>query len=309
MALNTRQIAPRKAFGRRVTPSQESGQESVQESVREPQAATRPQLVASEPRSEADLFSAQTAVAAPKPVVPETGQAAPAFSGSPIHNDRVLDSGEIIAKSFGLMGKNGVTFMALIAAAAAPGRLVYHLGGEALSPLITALGCFVLYGAVFDGAIRDLKGEKASFHDCISAGLRGLPSAFGAIVLTVMSVWLLLILPCIGLATGWAVAAPAALAEGLGLRAALARSVKLAAPHRPQVQRLVFLLAVLSISRSVMMMPIWGVPVEGLAVFIAGNWLFPLLLTAFAAASGAALYQELVRQQPKPAGGEQLALF
>jgi len=49
------------------------------------------------------------------------------------------------------------------------------------------------------------------------------------------------------------------------------------------------------------------VPVEGVAVFIAGNWLFPLLLTAFAAASGAALYQELTR--PKPVGGEQLALF
>jgi len=91
------------------------------------------------------------------------------------------------------------------------------------------------------------------------------------------------------------------------LRAALARSVKLAAPHRPQIQVLVLLLGALSISRAVMMMPIWGVPVEGVAVFIAGNWLFPLLLTAFAAASGAVLYQELTR--PKPAGGEQLALF
>jgi len=299
MALNTRQIAPRKAFGRRVTP----GQELVRESVREPAPQAGIRLVASEPQPEVDLFTAQTVLDADKPVAPETGQAA--FS----ETVRFLDTSEIIAKSFGLMGRNGVTFMALIAVAAAPGRLVYHLGGEALSPLITALGCFVLYGAVFDGAIRDLKGEKASFHDCISAGLRGLPSAFGAIVLTVMSVWLLLILPCIGLATGWAVAAPAALAEGLGLRAALARSVKLAAPHRPQVQRLVFLLAVLSISRSVMMMPIWGVPVEGVTAFIAGNWLFPLLLTAFAAVSGAVLYQELTRLQPKPAGGEQLTLF
>jgi len=305
MALHTRQIAPRKAFGRRVTP----GQESVQESAREPapRAAERPQLVASEPQSEGELFSTQTAVAAHKPALSETGQAAPAFCEIQTQNNRVLDTGEIIAKSFGVMGRNGVTFLALIAACAAPNRLVYHLGGEALSPLITVLGCFVLYPCVFDGAIRDLKGEKPSFHDCLSAGLRGLPSAFGAIVLTVMSVWLLLILPCIGLATGWAVAAPAALAEGLGLRAALARSVKLAAPHRPQIQVLVLLLGALSISRAVMMMPIWGVPVEGVAVFIAGNWLFPLLLTAFAAASGAALYQELTR--PKPAGGEQLALF
>jgi len=301
MALHTRQIAPRKAFGRRVTP----GRESVQESAREPAPQAGIKLVASEAQPEGELFSAQTALDVGKRAVLETG--APAFCEIQTQNNRVLDTGEIIAKSFGVMGRNGVTFLALIAAAAAPNRLVYHLGGEALSPLITVLGCFVLYPCVFDGAIRDLKGEKPSFHDCLSAGLRGLPSAFGAIVLTVMSVWLLLILPCIGLATGWAVAAPAALAEGLGLRAALARSVKLAAPHRPQIQVLVLLLGALSISRAVMMMPIWGVPVEGVAVFIAGNWLFPLLLTAFAAASGAALYQELTR--PKPAGGEQLALF
>jgi hypothetical protein len=303
MALNTRQIAPRKAFGRRVTP----GQESVQESAREPASQAAMTLVASEAQPEGELFSAQTALDAGKPAALETG--APAFCEIQTQNNRVLDTGEIIAKSFGVMGRNGVTFLALIAAAAAPNRLVYHLGGEALSPLITVLGCFVLYPCVFDGAIRDLKGEKPSFHDCLGAGLRGLPSAFGAIALTVMSVWLLLILPCIGLATGWAVAAPAALAEGLGLRAALARSVKLAAPHRPQIQALVVLLGALSISRAVMMMPIWGVPVEGVAVFIAGNWLFPLLLTAFAAASGAALYQELTRRQLKPAGGEQLALF
>jgi hypothetical protein len=199
--------------------------------------------------------------------------------------------------------------MALIAGCAAPNRLVYHLGGEALSPLITVLGCFVLYAAVFHGAICDLKGEAVSFNDCLGAGLQGFKSAFGSIALTVMSVWLLLILPCIGLATGWAVAAPAALSEGLGLRAALARSVKLVAPHRPQVQVLVFLLAVLSISRSLMMMPIWGVPSEGLVVFMVGNWLFPLLLTAFAAASGAVLYQELALSRTKPVGGEQLALF
>ena len=304
MALNPRQIAPRKAFGRRVAPNQEPIPEAVREPA--PQAGTRPKLVASEPPPEGDLFGAQMDTR--KPVAPETGQAAAAvFSDVP--EGRVLDTGEIIAKSFGLMGRNGVTFMALIAAAAAPNRLVYHLGGEALSPLITALTCFLLYPAVFDGAIRNLKGETASFSDCLSAGLRGFKSAFGAIVLTVMSVWLLLILPCIGLATGWAAAAPAALAEGLGLRAALTRSVKLVAPHRPQVQVLVFLLGVLSISRSLMMMPIWGVPVEGVAVFIAGNWLFPLLLTAFAAASGAVLYQELARQLPKPAGGEQLPLF
>ena len=301
MALNSRQIAPRKAFGRRVVP----GQEPVA------QTAPRPQLVEREaqPEPAKDLFSEP----APREAVARTSQQTPAFLEPQIHDDRALDTGEIIAKSFALMGRNGVTVMALIAAAAAPNRLIYHLGGESLSPLLTALGSLVLYGAVFHVAIRDVRGGAASFSDCLSAGFRGFSSAFGTIALTVMAVWLLLILPCIGLATGWAVAAPAALAEGLSLRAALARSVKLTAPHRPQVQVLVMLLGVLAISRSLMMMPIWGVPAQGLAAFVVGDWLFPLLLTAFAAASGAALYQELARSAPAPAmagpAGEQLALF
>src|SRR4029079_423653 len=123
MALNTRQIAPRKAFGRRVTP----GQESVQESVREPAPQAGIKLVARQAQREGELFSAQTAVAAHKPALSETGQAAPVFCEIQTQNNRVLDTGEIIAKSFGVMGRNAVTFLALIAAAAAPNRLVYHL--------------------------------------------------------------------------------------------------------------------------------------------------------------------------------------
>lgn len=305
MALNSRQIAPRKAFGRRVT----SGQEPVAQTA--PQA--RPRLAASNPQPEAakDLFSEQTV--AREQIAPQANFEARALPEAQIQDDRTLDTGEVIARSFALLARNGVTVMALIAAAAAPSRLVYHLGGQSLSPLVTMLGCLVLYGAVFHAAIRDVRGGNASFSDCLSAGLRDFTSAFGSIALTVMSVWLLLILPCIGLATGWAVAAPAALTEGLGLRAALARSVKLTAPHRPQVQVLVMLLGVLAISRSLLMMPIWGEPAQGLAAFLVGDWLFPLLLTGFAAASGAVLYQELARSAPAPAAagpaGEQLALF
>jgi hypothetical protein len=159
--------------------------------------------------------------------------------------------------------------------------------------LLTGLSCLALYAALFHGAMRDLGGQPVTFGDCLRAVLRTPTPAVGAIALTVGSVWLLLIVPGIGFATRWAVAAPAAIVEGKSLRDALARSTALTAACRPQVRILVLLLAALGISRAFTMMPVWGMPVEALPEFFFGNWLFPLLLTAFTAASGAMLYHTL----------------
>ena len=113
-------------------------------------------------------------------------------------------------------------------------------------------------------------------------------------MMTVLAVWFLLIVPFIGVATRWAVAAPAAIAEGVDTRTALARSATLTASARASVRTLVLLLAGLAISRAFSMMPVWGMPSEALPEFFFGNWLLPLLLTAFSAAAGTVLYDELV---------------
>jgi hypothetical protein len=188
--------------------------------------------------------------------------------------------------------------MALVAAAAAPNRILYHLLGEddssfLLDLLITALTCVPLYAAVFATAMGDLRGEKVSFGGAITSAMHSLKSSAAVIALTVVSVWYLLIVPGLGLATRWAVAAPVALAEGLDMRASMARSAVLTAPYRARVRTLVLLLAVLAFLRGFEMLPVWGLPLAALSVFMVGNWLFPLLLTAFTAAAGAALYAQL----------------
>jgi hypothetical protein len=200
----------------------------------------------------------------------------------------------VIARSFALMGRNGITFLALIAAASVPERAAYHLlDTDFLSPLLTLAGCMALYAAVFDTAMRDLKGESITLAGALRAARATPLSAYKAIAMTVLAVWWLLIVPGVGRATRWALAAPVAMAEGKTLSEALARSTALTQTAHRRVRRLVLLLAALAISRGLAMLPVWGAPAEGLGDFILGDWLFPLLLTAFTAASGAALYRDL----------------
>jgi len=231
---------------------------------------------------------------------PSAGLFAPTPSPPPKAGPvRQVDTQAVIARSFSLMAHNAVTFLALIAAAAAPERIVYHLfdsGSFALMPLyfgITALTCVPLYTAIFIGAMQTLTGQKATFKTCFRAGMRQSRPAALLSLMTALLVWLLLVVPGLSLAIRWAVAAPAAIVEDKGLRAAMARSAALTAPYRPQVAVLILLLAATAVSRAVPMLSIWHVPAEGILFFMFRNWLFPLLLTAFTAAASASLYYEL----------------
>jgi hypothetical protein len=268
MALN-RTLAPRRSFGRA--------------------AQSQPQP------SRRDAPTVAPSPAVPPPVARTiTPPVTPAPSATPA----AFGTFDIAWRSFALMRRNSITLLALVAAAAAPNRILYHLLGEddssfLLDLTVTALTCVPLYAAVFAATWSDLQGEKIGFGGAIAAALHALKSSAAVIALTVVSVWCLLIVPFLGLATHWAVAAPAALAEDLDLRTSLARSTDLTAPCRSRVRTLVLLLALLAFLRGFEMLPVWGLPLAALSVFMVGNWLFPLLLTAFTAAAGAALYAQL----------------
>jgi hypothetical protein len=205
-----------------------------------------------------------------------------------------LERERVIARSSALMGRNGLTVLALVAAAAVPERAAYHILETGLLSLpLTLVGCMALYAAVFDAAMRDLKGEPRTFIGALGAARVTPLSAYKAIAMTVLAVWWMLIVPATGRATRWALAAPVAIAEGKTLSEALARSTALTEPARLQVRRLVLLLAGLAILRALAMLLVWSAPAEAVGAFILGDQLFPLLLTAFTAASGAVLYREL----------------
>jgi hypothetical protein len=112
--------------------------------------------------------------------------------------------------------------------------------------------------------------------------------------MTVSSLSLMLILPAVGFAGRWALAAPVASVEG---RDARIRSLALTVPYRSQIRLLVLVVAGLTLLRALLAVLFGGSSVVGA---LTGDWLFPMLLTVLVAVGGAVLYRDLV---PGPAAG------
>jgi hypothetical protein len=284
MALNTTRTAPQKSFGRRPGPGPQSST---------PQPAAPPPvtdvLKDAQPASNwLSEIAGQSRPAAPPATAPV---AVDRFTDAPAAS---LDAFHVIGRGLKVMGKNPVTFLAVLAAIALPEQFVAYLpvslGAPAamIGPVFTTLGCMALYIAAFHGALAGLKGETVNLDDCLRALARTPVSAYGAIAMTVSFLSLMLIVPAIGFAGRWALAAPVAIVEGGDARA---RSVALTASHRAQLRLLVLILAGLTLLSALLAMSLSpGAMVSALA----GDWLFPMLLTMFAAVAGAVLYRELV---------------
>jgi hypothetical protein len=198
----------------------------------------------------------------------------------------------IILRSLAVMSRNPVTFLALVAATALTEQVVALLPASAglpswtILPLLTTMGCMALYAAAFHTAMSSLKGERVNFDLSLRAMAATPKSAYGIIAVTVSSLSLLLILPAMGFAWRWALAAPVAIVEGGDARA---RSVTLATPYRVQIRFLVWLLVGLSLLRGLLML---SLSPESILAMLAGDWLFPMLLTVLTAVTCAVLYRE-----------------
>lgn len=268
-----RTAVPRKSFGRRAQP--------------EPVAPLRPPV-----SSQRDVM---------KP--PEPERVPPIDAVVDVAEPVDFEPGELIGRSFAVMGRNAVTFLALMAAAAIPGYMGHSLLGEnilasLLVPMLTLFSCLALYTAIFRRAMASLANETASFSDCLQAVQQTSAQAYTAIAITVLAVWFLAIVPWIGAAADRALTAPVAILEEKGWNGARARSKALVAPCRARVRMLMLLLAVLAVSRAIA--PVSGGPDEVLPAFLFGDWLFPLLLTAFTATASAVLYWQLAHGEVAP---------
>ena len=217
-----------------------------------------------------------------------------------------LPAGDIVGRSLAVLGRNPMTFLAVLAAIALPEQFIAYfpismgMPATLVTPLFTTLGCMALYAASFHGALASLRGEKVNLDTCLRAMARTPGSAYGTLAATVSSLSLMLIVPAIAFAGRWFLAAPVALVEG---RDARARSVALTAPHRAQVRLLVLLLAGLTLLRGLLAVALTSNRIVGA---LTGDWLFPMLLTMFAAVAGAVLYRTLVPSAP-PAPQDDLA--
>jgi hypothetical protein len=295
MALDTRS-APQKSFGRRPGPAlqgvepQPPAPPPVQDILRDAQPAA----------NWLSEIAGQSAKPVPQPEPPPIAE--PPVTVDQAADDAApeLGAGSVIGRSLQVVARNPVTFLAAFAAIALPEQTLAYLPlslglpAAVILPLFTTLGCMALYAATFAGALASLKGEEVNFDVCLRAVARTPAGAYGVIAMTVSSLSLMLILPAVGFAGRWALAAPVASVEG---RDARIRSLALTVPYRSQIRLLVLVVAGLTLLRALLAVLFGGSSVVGA---LTGDWLFPMLLTVLVAVAGAVLYRDLV---PGPAAG------
>ena len=163
-----------------------------------------------------------------------------------------LDLGRVASETFGLVGRNFVTFFvpALLfaglpaiailvlqpmlirpGAQAAPEALI----GILVIVLITVIGAFILQGALVRASVDDLSGKGVSIGSALSAGLQNVLPLIGLAVLYSLGVaagMVLLIVPGIMLALRWCVGAPVLIVERKGVFDSMGRSAVLTKGHR-----------------------------------------------------------------------------
>ena len=298
MALNTTRTPPQKSFGRR------------------PGASPAAQALSSAPVSAPVQEFLQDNQPAPNWLSELAGQSKPAPS-KPVPSEPVMEAVSeeaqlvetraagptalgIAGRSLAVIARNPVTFLALVAATILTEQVVAFLPmsiglpGWLVLPVLTTLGCMALYAASFHTALSSLKGERVNLDIGLRAMVQTPMSAWGIVIVTVSSFSWLLIIPAIGFAWRWVLAAPVAIAEGGDARA---RSAALAAPYRAQFRLLVLLLAGLSLARGFL---VQSLSPQSVLTVLTGDWLFPMLLSVLTAVTGAVVYRELVPASAPP---------
>ena len=187
-----------------------------------------------------------------------------------------IELGVVVNRTFGAIGANFGTFIALAVLLAAIPTVVITIAYTALllqpavlnadpnDPLATLLpvllGTYgvaflsmipasVLTGALTQASLVHFNGGKASFGECLSTGLRFMLPLIGLGILTAFGLVLwafLLIIPMIMAATRWAVAPAALVAERTGVFGAFQRSINLTRDNRWAIFFLVLIYVVIS---------------------------------------------------------------
>lgn len=176
-----------------------------------------------------------------------------------------FDIGRVVARTFGLIGRNFVpfTFLSLLLVGGPQFGIVLFqsyvaqavlLGidpiGLALgAALLTMIFAYVLMAMLTRASIDDLSRGRMSLGAAVGDGVRFFFPLFIVALLTGIGVGLgllLLIVPGLYLATRWVVATPALVAEDLGPTAALGRSGELTEGRRWAVFGLMLLYLVVA---------------------------------------------------------------
>jgi len=120
-------------------------------------------------------------------------------------------------------------------------------GMIAIGAIILVLTNTLSQSAINYGTFQDLRGQKASFSDCLGRGLAMLPRVVGAAILASLGMtvgFMLFIIPGIILVVVWWVFVPAIVVEGAGIMESFTRSRALTSGRRWPILGLLVLVGI-----------------------------------------------------------------
>ncbi len=239
-----------------------------------------------------------------------------------------IEIGRVISQTFGVIGRNFVTFFlvafvlsgvptavigllqaSIIGDAATggsfnPATVFYSVMGV-LAAVITAS---VLQGALVYGTVQDLNGMRPKIGECLATGLRAFLPLLAVSILFTLAVAggsILLIVPGIMIACAWCVAVPCLVADRTSIGGAFRRSAELTRGNRWRIFGLflvvLLILLVLSVIVGVLaMIPMMSGSVDPEAMaaspsMIVINTVSSTLSSMLGSAGAAVLYVELRR--------------
>jgi len=166
--------------------------------------------------------------------------------------------GDVLGRSFSILGRNFVPFALLSAVASLP-YLPYYLTmapGKLVTPNPTAFALPLVLGFVLrmfvqaiilNAAFQDMRGRTVSVGESFRVGISRFLPIIGVIILEGLGVgfgMLLLIVPGIILMLMWYVALPACVVERIGPIESLGRSAALTKGHRWKILGLILLVGI-----------------------------------------------------------------
>jgi hypothetical protein len=169
--------------------------------------------------------------------------------------------GDVLGRTFSILGRNFVPFFLLTAVATIP-YLGFYLAmptftpGRVTMPNFSGLGLplaigFVLkmftQAVILNAAFQDMRGRKVSVGESFAVGLSRFFPIIGVILLVGLGMavgLILLVVPGIILMLMWYLALPACVVEKLGPIGSLSRSAELTKGHRWKILGLILIVAI-----------------------------------------------------------------
>jgi hypothetical protein len=179
-----------------------------------------------------------------------------------------FEVGRVISTSIAVFMRNLVPFFVIAAIIGIPYILVTFLfassmdlaaiqatgqipsgfwGMWAVLMLVSILTYSLTQAAIVYGTVQDLRGQRASFGDCLTRGFAALPRVIVVALLANIAIWIgamLLFVPGVILALMWWVLIPVLVIEGTGIGESFGRSRALTSGHRWGIFGILLIVAV-----------------------------------------------------------------